>query len=253
MNPLPVFIAEDEPLGRRRLADFIAGVSWVSLVGEAGDGAAAVEGILRLRPAIVFLDIRMPELSGLDVVDRLRVLDPAPAIVFTTAYDQYAVTAFELGAVDYLLKPFGEQRFITALQRARRVAMDHGGAAALQRARQALATDAAAPLGHILVRDTAGAIVPLALAEIDHVQAQDDNSVLHAGGRHYLVGVRLQDLEVRLPSPSFLRIHRSFLVNLDHVERMIPSGDGRFAVKLRTGPTLPASRARSQEIRRLAR
>ena len=116
-----VFVADDEPLARRRLASLIADVPWARQVGEAGDGATAVAEIQRLRPKVVFLDIRMPELSGLEVVERLRALDEVPAVVFTTAFDEYAVTAFELEAVDYLLKPFGQSRFQTAIERARAV------------------------------------------------------------------------------------------------------------------------------------
>lgn len=249
-STLGIVIADDEPLARRRLVDFIAEVPWAALAGEANDGAVAVETIVQVRPDIVFLDIRMPELTGLEVVERLSALEPAPVVVFTTAYDQYAVTAFELEAVDYLLKPFGRRRFLTALERARQVVTVRGNAEALRRARNALTDPLGAP-ERILVRDSAGTVVPLAPAQIEHVQAQDDYSMIHAGGRRFLVGVRLQDLEARLPSPPFRRIHRSFLVNLDHVEGMAPLGDGRFEVRLRSGVSLPASRTRSQELRRL--
>ena len=116
---ITVLVVDDEPLARRRLAALIADVPWAVQVGEAQDGRAAIEAVRRLHPDVVFLDIQMPELSGIEVVARLPELDLVPAIVFTTAFDQYAVTAFELEAVDYLLKPFGARRFLEALERAR--------------------------------------------------------------------------------------------------------------------------------------
>jgi two-component system, LytTR family, response regulator len=248
---LSTLVAEDEPLARRRLVRLIGEVPWAVNVGEAADGAEAVRSIEALRPDAVFLDIRMPELSGLAVVERLTY---TPAVAFTTAYDRYAVTAFELEAVDYLLKPFGRDRVVAALERARRVVEARGGAAALERARAALAAPAPpGPLARLLVRDRSG-IVPLAPPEIERLEAQDDYVMVHAGGRGYLVGLPLGELEARLPSPPFLRVHRSHVVNLDHVERIVPHDDGvRLEVRMRDGTRLLASRARSQEIRRMSR
>ena len=248
---LSVVVAEDEPLARRRLTTLLSRVPWAELVGEATDGSGALEVIGRLRPNIVFLDIQMPALTGIEVLERVRGLELTPVVVFTTAYDRYAVIAFELEAVDYLLKPFGERRFLAALERARRTVVAGGATDALRRAHLALEPGSAtAPLGRVLVRDGAGALVPLAPEAIEHIEAQDDYCLIHAAGRSFLVSVRLQDLEVRLTTPPFLRIHRSFLVNLDHVERMQPLGDGRFLVRMRGGLSLSASRTRSQEIRR---
>ncbi|MFP3921575.1 MAG: LytR/AlgR family response regulator transcription factor [Dichotomicrobium sp.] len=248
-----VFVADDEPPARRRLASLIADVPWARHVGEAGDGATAVAEIRRLRPNVVFLDIRMPELSGLEVVERLRALDEVPAIVFTTAFDEYAVTAFELEAVDYLLKPFGQARFLTAIERARAVAAQRTAAATLDRAHTVLAQRAApAVVERILVRE-GPAVVPLAPEEIARIEAQDDYAMIHARGREYLVNVRLRDLEERLPRPPFIRVHRSHIVNLDAVERMEPRDDGRFGVRMKDGSCIQASRARSREIRRQSR
>src|SRR5262245_43535746 len=248
-----VLVVDDEPLARRKLAALINDVAWAEQIGEAGDGASAVEAVARLRPDIVFLDIQMPELTGIQVLERLRKIRPTPAVVFTTAHDEYAVTAFELEAVDYLLKPFGGRRFLAALERARQAVETHGASAILDRARAALNTPSAvAPLERIFVRD-GNAVVPLTLAVIERFEAQDDYVLIHAQGRRYLVALRVANLETRLPNPPFLRVHRSHIVNLDHVERMVSLDDSRLEVRMKGGAKVPVSRIRSQEIRRRAR
>jgi two-component system LytT family response regulator len=247
---LTTFVADDEPLARRKLAELIVEVAWAEQVGEAADGVAAVEAINELRPDIVFLDIRMPELSGLETLQRLTC---APAIVFTTAYSEFAVAAFELEAVDYLLKPFGRRRFLAAAERARRVVDMRGQEAALERARAVLDTSRQQSLERILVRDH-GKIVPLAPAEIERLEAEGDYVMLYAREHHYLMNVALGDLEARLPNPPFLRIHRSYIVNLDHVAHLVPHEDGaRLLVRMKDGTQLIASRARSRNIRRMSR
>jgi two-component system LytT family response regulator len=249
---ITTFVADDEPLARRKLLDLIADVGWAANLGEAGTGIEAVERINSLRPDVVFLDIRMPELSGLGVVAQLT---STPAVIFTTAYDEHAVTAFELEAVDYLVKPFGRRRFLAAIERARRIVEAQAGAATLERARAVSAAmapgaAAAAPpvLERVLVRD-GGVIVPLALAEILRLEAQDDYVCVHTARKQYLIGVRLGDLEHRLPQPPFLRVHRSHIVNLQHVDRLVPYDGARLQVQMRDGTRIIASRARSQAIR----
>lgn len=250
---LSVFVVDDEPLARRKLAGLIARVPWAKQIGEASDGLMAVDAIRELKPDVVFLDIQMPELSGIEVANRLRRLEPVPAVVFTTAYDCYAVTAFELEAVDYLMKPFGEQRFAAALERARGVAEMRSGAESLDRARATLTEPrAATPLTRILVRER-GAVVPLALADVLRIEAQDDYVMIHTSTRRHLVSLRIRDLESRLPDPPFLRVHRSQIVNLDHVDRMVRLDDTRLEVRMKNGAAVPVSRARSREIRRLSR
>jgi two-component system LytT family response regulator len=250
---MKILVVDDEPLARRKLAALIKDVAWAEQIGEVADGTSAVEAVARLQPDIVFLDIQMPELTGIQVVERLREADPAPAVVFTTAYDQYAVTAFELEAVDYLLKPFGAARFIAALQRARQAVETRGTSAGLDRGRAALSTPSGGiPLERIFVRD-GNAVVPLSLAVIERFEAQDDYVMIYSEGRHYLVSLRVASLETRLPNPPFLRVHRSHIVNLDHVDRMVSLDDARFEVRMKSGAKVPASRVRSQEIRRRAR
>lgn len=245
-------VADDEPLARRRLAALIADVPWARQVGEACDGIEAVELTHELRPDVLFLDIKMPELSGVDVVRRLRLLPAAPLVIFTTAHDQHAVAAFELGAVDYLLKPFGAPRFLAAIERARN-ARSHDNADRLARAQDALARPhSIVPSDRIFVRD-GNAIVPLPLAAIERAEAQDDYVMIHTAQRSHLLSLRIRDLEHSLPNPPFLRVHRSHIVNLDHVDRLIGLETARFEVRMKNGSTVPVSRARSQEIRRNSR
>jgi two-component system, LytTR family, response regulator len=248
---LTTFVVDDEPLARRRLASLIAGVAWAKCLGEAGDGPTAIEAIKRERPDAVFLDIQMPEMSGLEVVDRLRTLPRPPIVIFTTAYDRYAVAAFELEALDFLLKPFSADRFNIALERARQ-ARSRDSVGALERARDLFARPAGTMLNRIFVRER-NAIVPLTLSEVHRLQAQDDYVSVHTSHRSYLLTLRIGELERQLPNPPFMRIHRSHVVNLDHVDRIIGVDGARFEVRMRDGAVLPVSRARSQEIRRISR
>jgi len=249
---LRALVADDEPLARRRLAALIADVPWAQQVGEACDGLEAVQLTQTLQPDVVFLDIGMPELSGVDVVRRLRQAPISPLVIFTTAHDQHAVTAFELGAVDYLLKPFGAPRFLAAIERARNVG-PHENTAVLARAQDLLSRpNPVAALDRIFVRD-GNAIVPVPLATVERAEAQDDYVMIYAAQRRHLMSLRIRDLEEWLPNPPFLRVHRSHIVNLDHVDRIIGLDAARFEVTMKDGTTVPVSRARSQEIRRRAR
>ncbi len=248
---ITTFVVDDEPLARSTLCQMIDAVPWVHHLGEAADGLSAVESVNTLAPDVVFLDIQMPGISGLEVVERLT---GTPVIVFTTAYDEHAVAAFELEACDYLVKPFGRRRFLAALERARRTAESRESVAALERARGALATmpgaAAKALLDRILVRDR-GVIVPVSVTTIQRVEAEDDYVRIVTAEKSYLTAIRLSELEERLSSPPFLRVHRSHLVNLDFVARMIPYDGSRLQVEMRDGTRILASRSGSREIRRL--
>ena len=249
---LTALVADDEPLARRRLAALIADVSWAQQVGEACDGAEAVELADALRPDVLFLDIKMPELGGVEVVQRLHRLSMAPLVIFTTAHDQHAVTAFELGALDYLLKPFGAPRFLAAIERARNT-LPRDNADMLARAQDLLARpNAVAPFDRIFVRE-GNSIVPMPVAAIERAEAQDDYVMLHAGPRRHLMSLRIRNLEEWLPNPPFLRVHRSHIVNLDHVDRIVSLDCAKLEVRMKNGAVVPVSRARSQEIRRRSR
>ncbi|MGB2713086.1 MAG: LytTR family DNA-binding domain-containing protein [Vicinamibacterales bacterium] len=249
MNATPsitALIVEDEPLARRRLRELIRDVAWLHCVGEATTGRAAIAAIDELQPDLVFLDVQLPGCSGIDVLTRVR---HTPAVIFTTAHDQFAITAFELAALDYLLKPFGRERFARAIERARPLLERQVDSATVDRAREVM-TEGTVP--RLFVRE-AGRIVPLRVASIEWLQACDDFVVVHAGGRQFRVNLTLSDLERRLDPRIFVRVHRSHLVNLDHVASWTPYDGSRLQITLRTGRTLMASRQRSRVLRELGR
>lgn len=240
-------IVDDDPLARERLKDLLVEVPLVEVVGEAGDGESAIRMLEELRPDIAFLDIEMPAGSGLDVLRRAK---HAPVAIFTTAYDHYAVTAFELAAVDYLLKPFGAARLREALERAVRLVGEPDGASEA-RARATEALDSEVDLSRLFLRER-DAILPVPIERISRFEADGDYVVVHVDDRRHLVRLRLQDLEDRL-GDRFLRVHRSHLVNLDHVQKFEPHEDGRLVVVMSDDAHILASRSRSRELRRLAR
>ena len=246
MTRLRALIVEDEPLARQQLGALIEEVPWLQCIGEAANGKVAVQMIDELEPDLVFLDIRMPELSGLEVLERIT---HEPGIIFTTAFDEHAVSAFELGALDYLLKPFGRERFGAALERARRALEVSTDDPVRDRVAAALKSDE--PVQRVFVRDR-GRIVPIPVAEIERLEAEDDYVALFARARRFLVQVALGDLERRLDPARFLRVHRSHIVNLDHVSALVPYDATRLQIEMRDGTKLMASRTRSRELRHLS-
>jgi len=241
-----VVIAEDEPQARRNLCAYLEEVDWIDLIGEAADGAEAVRLVDEREPDLLFLDVRLPELSGLEVVERIR---HRPALVFTTAHDRFAVAAFELGALDYLLKPFGAERFRRMLERVR-AHMDLTGAPdAVERTRLALAP---APLRRLFARSGVR-IVPIAVESIRRIQAAGDYAEVHAASGKFLLQVTLAELLSRLDGERFRQIHRSHIVNLDYVRQMRPYDERRLLVTIEGGDEILASRTASEQLRRLAR
>jgi two-component system LytT family response regulator len=240
-------VADDDPLARERIKDLNAETGSVELVGEAADGSAAVDLIDERRPDIVFLDIRMPVLDGIQV---LRAIEHEPAVIFTTAHGDYAVRAFELAAIDYLLKPFGAERFRRAVERAASVRGRESSIRTLERI-QAVTAAPRAALTRLFARER-DAIVPIDVADVVRVEASGDYVLVYAKGKRHIMRASLQELEERL-GDRFLRVHRSHLVNLDHVVRFEPHDAVRLTVLLTDGSRVIASRARSQELRRLAR
>jgi two-component system LytT family response regulator len=242
-------VVEDEPIARRQLCDLVSEIDWIDCIGEAADGLTAVRVIDDLKPDLVFLDIEMPELNGLDV---LRRIEHDPAIVFTTAYDKFAVAAFELEAIDYLLKPFGRDRLRAALERVRRMVRTNDDESVGRRAEDAIAQSTGdGTLTRIFVRDR-GRIVPIAVLDIERLEADDDYVAVHTGGRRHLVYLGMNEFEARLDAQRFLRIHRSHIVNLDFVVAMTPFDGARLQIQMRDGTKLVASRTRSRELRSLA-
>ncbi|MDB4878310.1 MAG: response regulator transcription factor [Gemmatimonadetes bacterium] len=242
-------VIEDEPIARRQLRDLIGEVDWIDCVGEAADGLTAVALIDELEPDLIFLDIEMPELNGLGVLGRIQ---HDPAVVFTTAYDKFAVAAFELEAIDYLLKPFGRDRLLAALERVRRAVRGGSDVSVSQRAHEAVdQIGGAGPLARIFVRDR-GRILPIAVGDIERLEADDDYVAVHSRGRRFLVYLGMNEFESRLDPERFLRVHRSHIVNLDHVAALAPYDATRLQIEMKDGKRIIASRTRSRELRGLA-
>jgi two-component system LytT family response regulator len=240
-----VLIVDDEPLARRTLRDHLLKLGWSGPIHEAPDGHTAIARANELRPDLVFLDIVMPGATGLQVLEQL---DYEPKVIFTTAYDQYAVTAFELGALDYLLKPFGRDRVERVVRRAQ-AALNGSAAPLLPRVRESLQPTRA--LSRIFVRD-GNRIVPIPLASLERVQGADDYVTVCTAAKEYLVSVRLSEMENQLAGAHFLRIHRSHLINLEYVTSIEPYDTARVQVVLKSGTRIVASRTGSKRLRNLA-
>jgi len=240
-----VLIADDEPLARRTLREHLRGLGWSGPIQEAQDGKTAIALANDQRPDLMFLDIVMPGATGLEVLEQL---DYEPKVIFTTAHDQYAVTAFELGALDYLLKPFGRERVERVLRRAE-AALNGTAAPLLPRVRESLQHPRG--LSRIFVRD-GNRIIPVPLASLERVQGADDYVTICTATKEYLVNVRLSDLEEQLGESNFLRIHRSHLINLEYVTSIEPYDTARVQVVMKSGTRIVASRAGSKRLRDLA-
>ena len=240
---LRVLIVDDEELARQRIRRLLASENDVEVIGEACDGTQAVEAIRSLVPDLIFLDVQMPEVDGFAVLERLRP-EPAPAVVFVTAHDDYAVRAFEVHAVDYLRKPFDAARFREAFSRARRRL---AGADAEERARRldALLTQVEAhpprSRERLMVRSD-GRLYFVRIDDIDCVEAAGNYVKLHVGRDTHLMRETMAGIEKLLDPSRFLRIHRSAIVNLDRVREMQPWFSGEYTVILRDGTQLRLSR-----------
>jgi two-component system LytT family response regulator len=246
MKRLRTLVVEDEPLARKALLDLLTDVDWIETVGTASAGREAVLLIDELQPDLVFLDIQLPELTGIEV---LRAVRHQPAVIVTTAFDVYAVTAFELSALDYLLKPFSSARLAHALQRARPLVEGPAPSHALpDRLDAALHDTADSLLERFFVRDR-NRLVPVQCHEIERLEADDDYVRVVTKGKTYLVHLTLNDLERRLDPKCFLRVHRTHIVNLDFVLRLVPYDGSRIEVEMRDGTRIVASRTRSRELR----
>jgi two-component system LytT family response regulator len=245
-RPLLALVAEDEPHARQTLREYLDDVPWLKLVGEAADGREAVRLVDQLEPDLLFLDVRLPELSGLEVARRIR---HSPEIVFTTAYDRFAVAAFELGALDYLLKPFGRARFQTTLQRIEQHLSRAPEHAAAERARD---TFSVAPLRRLFAR-TRDRIVPIPVDQIQRIEAQGDYACVHSPAGAHLIHVSLGELLERLDPERFQKVHRSHIVNLDAVQHLRPYDERRLLLVLSDGSEVIASRAASEALRKLVR
>jgi len=205
-------IVDDEPWARRSLSVLLRQDADIGQIDECGSGFQALNAIRTTRPQLIFLDVQMPECDGFDVIEMLGS-DIPPAVVFVTAHDEYALRAFDVGALDYLLKPFDDARFHRALARAKERLMGKN-----QRT----------PFTKRLVIKSAGQVLFVAAAEIDWIEAADYYACLHVGNQTYLLRRTLADLEQDLASDQFCRIHRSIIVNLDRVRGLELKDDGEY-------------------------
>jgi two-component system, LytTR family, response regulator len=254
-RPLRVLIVDDEHLARQRLKDLLQREEGVEIIGMADNGAAAVEAIDSLEPDLVFLDVQMPGMTGVEVVSQVGP-EGMPATIFVTAYDHYAVKAFELAALDYLVKPFDDERFEQAFRRAREMIELHEVRKVTQRLVTLLGDQhrggASPPRreGHMerIAVDTHGQVRVVPVARIDYITASGPYVELHVGDKKFVIRERMQNLDERLDPERFFRIHRSAIVQLDRIETLLRSSGGDYAVRLKSGAQLSVSRNRRDEL-----
>ena len=231
-RPLRVLIVDDEVLARQRIEDLLAKEENVVVAGTASDGASAVEAIRELHPDLVFIDVQMPGKSGVEVVNELGA--EMPATVFVTAHDQHAVKAFELEAVDYLVKPFDDERFEQAFRRARRAAE--------------LRAPARGEYVDRIAVELRGQIRAVPVDRIEYITASGPYAELHVEGKTFAVRERMQALEEKLDPAHFFRIHRSAIVRIDRIDVFLRHAGGDYGVRLKNGVELSVSRTKREEL-----
>jgi len=254
MKKIKVVIADDEPLARERLASLLGSEADIEVVAQARDGEEAVSAIHTHSPDLVFLDVQMPLMDGFEVIQTIGV-EKMPPVIFVTAYDQHAIRAFQVRALDYLLKPFDRERFSDALQRGRdQVNRDETGD--LGRRLLALVRDLRRdqPRSDRLVVKSGGRLFFLRADEIDWVEAAGNYVRLHVGSASHLLRETMTSIERRLDPEKFFRIHRCRIVNMERIQEVQPWLNGEYAVLLRTGTRLTLSRGYREKLQdRLAR
>jgi two-component system LytT family response regulator len=249
MKKIRALIVDDEPLARERMRTLLGAEADVDVVGEARDGVEAVEAILSQSPDLVFLDVHMPKLDGFEVIQTVG-LDRMPAVVFVTAYDQHALRAFEVQALDYLLKPFDSDRFQSALKRVRRQ-IDSQESGDLGRRLLALVRDLKSerpPRSDRLVVKSGGRLFFLRADEIDWIEAAGNYVRLHVGAEGHLLRETMNSIESRLNPETFFRIHRSHIVNIERIKELQPWFNGEYVVILRNGARLTLSRGYREKL-----
>jgi two-component system LytT family response regulator len=260
--PLRVLVVDDEPLNRIRLEDLLRRESSVAEIISASDGFEAVTAIRAERPDLVFLDVQMPGKTGLDVVREVGA-DAMPATIFVTAYDQYAVEAFAVAAVDYLVKPFDDERFEEAFRRARKAlaAEDMGrlrdqllsilkpGSGVEHEGTTATATPASPYLERLAV-EIRGTVKPVLVQDVDYITSDGPYAELHVAGRRHVIRETMQTLEERLDPSKFMRVHRSVIVRLELIESLERGAGGDGELRLKGGARLRVSRTRREALER---
>jgi two-component system LytT family response regulator len=242
-TPARVLIAEDEPLAAEALAGWVADMPQLALAATCPDGETALAQIRALRPDLVLMDIQMPGMTGLQVLKALVAEGLRPAVIFTTAFDEHALTAFELHAIDYLLKPFSHERFVEAIDHALQA-----NRAAPDVAVEALEAPRGEPMTRVLVRDQ-GKIFPLHVDAIEYLRSDTKYTALVSRGRSFLVRLPITSFEQRLDPARFLKLHRACIVNLDFVESMTPDENSQLVARMSDGTLITCNREVSRKLR----
>jgi two-component system LytT family response regulator len=238
-------LVDDEPLARRGLRRLLEGEPDINIIGEAGSGLAAVEAIESLAPDLVFLDIQMPEMNGLEVVAAIGAAK-MPAVVFVTAFDKYALEAFDLNAADYVLKPVDPERFHRAVERARKRTPDD----VTQKLERVLQAMHARQPARLVIR-SAGKIQFVSVGDIDWIASEDNYVRIHAGQKSYLMRETIGGLEQRLDATTFVRIRRSTILRIERIREIHPLQNGTFEILLQDGTRVVSARRFRGAIERL--
>jgi two-component system, LytTR family, response regulator len=248
MKKIRTLIVDDEPLARERLAGLLANEQDIEIVAQCRDGEEAVTAIVDHEPDLVFLDVQMPQMNGFEVIEAVGS-ERMPLVIFVTAYDQHALRAFQVRALDYLLKPFDRERFNEALERARRQ-VEREETGDLGRRLLALVKDLRRdqPRAERLVVKSGGRLFFLRTDEIDWVEAAGNYVRLHVGTTSHLLRETMNAIEGRLDPEKFFRIHRSRIVNMERIQELQPWLNGEYAVLLRTGTRLTLSRGYREKL-----
>jgi len=245
-------IVDDEPLARTRIRSLLQDEADIEVVGECGDGKQAIVALRDLQPDLVFLDVQMPALDGFEVLEAVRG-DRLPAVIFVTAYDRYAIRAFEHHALDYLLKPFDRDRFQKALARVRAELQRKQQASASQRLAamlQDVQSSSRKPVQRLVIK-SGGRIFFLRVEEIDWIEAAGNYVRLHVGKETHLLRETMNSLEGRLDGQQYVRIHRSTIVAMDRIKELQPWFHGDFKVILKDGAELTLSRGYRQKLQEM--
>lgn len=239
MTSLKTILIDDEELARRLVREYLRAHTDVEIIAECENGQQAVDAILQHKPDLVFLDIQMPKLTGFEV---LEITQRQHGVIFTTAYDQYAMQAFDQHAIDYLLKPFSQQRFNDALNKARKLLGQSDPAIHSVVAQQAQKAD------RLLIRDR-GTTVAVPFAEIDYIAAQDDYVQIHYAGKSLMKTQSLSEFEKHLPSDQFVRLHRSITARIGAIKQLERASKDSFQAVLHSGAIVPVSRSGYDRIK----
>lgn len=247
MDKIKTIIVDDEPLARQIIREFLETHPDVQIMAECSDAHEALEAIEKYNPDLIFLDIQMPEINGFELLD---MLEEIPSIIFSTAYDQYALKAFEVNAVDYLLKPYEQSRFDIALERVKKdILQDRTESEKIKHLLMNLHSEKK-HLKRMLVKD-AGKIFILNTAEIQWVEAVEDYVNLFTPNSSFLVLQSLTNLENKLDPAKFIRVHRSYIINLEAVKELEPWSNGRLKCYLKDGKEIILSRAGAKRLKKL--